>query len=101
MQGRHQMYHKQNTRLYFGGASTCQPRAIFTIPHNEKPRWSLQVFLSEFLGRFTSNPQAFARMYRTRVLNVTPQVLDKIGTDSFRTSWRGRQRRVPFSHKGT
>ncbi|CAN0360994.1 unnamed protein product, partial [Ectocarpus sp. 8 AP-2014] len=35
----------------------------------------VKVFVSEFLERFTSTPQAFARLYRTRVLNVNRQEL--------------------------
>ncbi|CAN0165613.1 unnamed protein product [Scytosiphon promiscuus] len=36
----------------------------------------MKLFLSEFLEGFASNPEAQARLHRTRVLNVTPEELE-------------------------
>lgn len=41
----------------------------------------LQAFLCEFLDGFTSTPESFKRLYRTRVLSITPEV--RYGTICF------------------
>lgn len=79
-------------------------KQVYSRPHPPafSPHGTRQSFLSDFLKEFTSTPKAFALLYRSRVLNITPEVMSKppkagCGRTSPGTSnlWQNRVRLCP------
>lgn len=65
--------------LYFPLPLPLFPRRVsqggISIPPTRHAElYYAQVFLSEFLKGFSSTPEAFARLYRTRVITITKEV---------------------------